>query len=307
MNKPWEQQLAKQAELTAIYTALIDLQLYASHVIEVDSPSSQAKDLRLLQLRHDMYCPECKKSSTFSSSPLPDDLAHADAESESPKSVFKSYEAKLTPFNWSSRFTLRMVCARANHSVDMYFASGMRPLTVHLDRPGELKFRWTITKVGQTPSLRDFQLGELKEIEDAMTMSQRREFVQAISTGAHGFSVAACVYYRRVFEQLLNEARDEYGLANNITDLNEFDNRYTDEKIRILADHLPPFLVEHPQLYGILSKGVHQLTEEECASELPTLRLAIEVILKEKAAATKAKKLRAEASKLLAQVGDRLK
>jgi hypothetical protein len=50
----------------------------------------------------------------------------------------------------------------------------------------------------------------------------------------------------------------------------------------LLAAHLPPFLVEHPQLYGILSRGVHELTEQECLANFDALKVAIDVILDEK-------------------------
>ncbi len=54
------------------------------------------------------------------------------------------------------------------------------------------------------------------------------------------------------------------------------------EKIALLSDHLPVFLVENRSLYGILSKGVHDLTEEECLSFFPAVKVAIELILDDK-------------------------
>jgi hypothetical protein len=40
--------------------------------------------------------------------------------------------------------------------------------------------------------------------------------------------------------------------------------------------------VEHKVLYAILSKGIHELSEEECLQAFPVVRLGIELILDEK-------------------------
>ena len=52
-----------------------------------------------------------------------------------------------------------------------------------------------------------------------------------------------------------------------------------DEKISLLKGHLPDFLVQNRNLYGVLSIGVHTLGEAECLAAFPAVRLAIELIL----------------------------
>ena len=52
-----------------------------------------------------------------------------------------------------------------------------------------------------------------------------------------------------------------------------------EERISLLKDHLPEFLVQNRGLYGILSTGVHSLSESACLSSFPAVRLAIELIL----------------------------
>ena len=37
-----------------------------------------------------------------------------------------------------------------------------------------------------------------------------------------------------------------------------------DEKIVMLRTELPQFLVDNREWYGLVSKGIHELTEEEC-------------------------------------------
>jgi hypothetical protein len=55
-----------------------------------------------------------------------------------------------------------------------------------------------------------------------------------------------------------------------------------DEKIKILREHLPSFLVENRGLYSILSTGIHELSEEECLKYFESVKIGIEQILDEK-------------------------
>lgn len=54
------------------------------------------------------------------------------------------------------------------------------------------------------------------------------------------------------------------------------------ERIGVLKSYLPSFLVEHRGMYSILSKDIHELSEEECLEMFPAVRLGIELILDEK-------------------------
>lgn len=62
-------------------------------------------------------------------------------------------------------------------------------------------------------------------------------------------------------------------------DENDFNRSDFKEKINILKDHLPKILVENRNLYGILSKGIHELEEEECLEIFPLVNMGIELIL----------------------------
>lgn len=54
-----------------------------------------------------------------------------------------------------------------------------------------------------------------------------------------------------------------------------------DEKIKCFEDELPRFLVENKIIYGILSKGIHELIEKECLQHFETVKDAIFFILEE--------------------------
>ena len=51
-----------------------------------------------------------------------------------------------------------------------------------------------------------------------------------------------------------------------------------------LQSRLPLFLVENRALYSILSKGVHELSEDVCMKYFEVVRTAIELILDERLA-----------------------
>ena len=57
-----------------------------------------------------------------------------------------------------------------------------------------------------------------------------------------------------------------------------------EERIDALRDHLPDFLVENRKIYSILSKGIHELTEEDCAEAFSSIELGIKLILDEEIA-----------------------
>lgn len=52
-----------------------------------------------------------------------------------------------------------------------------------------------------------------------------------------------------------------------------------DEKIEALKPYLPEVLVANKNIYGIVSKGIHELSEEECREMFPYIKAGIELIL----------------------------
>ena len=48
-----------------------------------------------------------------------------------------------------------------------------------------------------------------------------------------------------------------------------------------LKDYLPETLVKNRNIYSILSKGIHTLTEDECLGYFSTIHLGIKLILDE--------------------------
>lgn len=160
-------------------------------------------------------------------------------------------------------FEHTMICSR-NREHQLYFVCRVRGRTIQ--------------KVGQFPSLATLNLYDSRQYSQVLPKDLFRELTKAIGLAAHGVGVGSLVYLRRIFESLVEQAHQEARRTPG-WDEDQFAQGRMNEKILSLSAYLPPFLVEHRALYGILSKGVHELTEEECLKAFPVVKLGIEIIL----------------------------
>lgn len=138
-----------------------------------------------------------------------------------------------------------------------------------------------LQKIGQFPSIADFHISQIKKYDKVLAKDKLKEFTRGIGLAANGVGIGSFVYLRRIFEGLIEEAHLK---AKAISDWDE--DNYTlqkmSERIELLKDHLPAFLVENKSLYGILSVGIHSLKEEDCLAYFETVKVGIELILDEK-------------------------
>ncbi len=137
-----------------------------------------------------------------------------------------------------------------------------------------------LQKIGQYPSLADLAVPDLQKYRSVLGDEKFRELTRAVGLASHGVGVGAFVYLRRIFEALIKKARDQAATEQGWAD-EAFENARMDEKIAILKQHLPKFLVDNRKLYGIMSMGVHTLSESECLETFPVVRVGIELILDE--------------------------
>lgn len=138
-----------------------------------------------------------------------------------------------------------------------------------------------IIKIGQYPSVADFHLGEVKQYKKVISQEKLKEFTRAIGLAANGIGIGSFVYFRRIFEYLIEEAFNEAKKDGTLKE-DEFSKARMDEKIDLLHSYLPKFLVENRSLYSILSLGIHELDEITCLTHFETVKVGIEIILDEK-------------------------
>jgi hypothetical protein len=137
-----------------------------------------------------------------------------------------------------------------------------------------------IFKIGQYPSHADFSIPSIKKYRKVLKPEDYEELHRGVGLVTHGVGIGAFVYLRRIFEKLIAAARDKESKDAN-WDQGAYEKSRMSEKIELLKHQLPEFLVEQKSLYGILSKGIHELSEQDCLEAFPIVQLGIELILDE--------------------------
>ncbi|TWJ42202.1 hypothetical protein [Bacillus licheniformis] len=237
----------------------LDLGLYQPLTINEENAKIIESYLRHpSRIQFDCYCVECKKESTFKFHNQRGSLPEYNIHNNPPKSVDR---------------------IKSNMPIDLIFRCQRNEL--HLFYFSLLIRGNKVTKIGQYPSLADLQLHKIDKYRKILN-DDYRDFSKAIRLNSQEIGAGSFVYLRRIFENLIEEARRTAASQESQWDNTIFDRSKVDEKIKLLKNYLPEFLVQNRQLYAILSKGIHELTEKECLDLFPNVQLAIELILDEK-------------------------
>lgn len=138
-----------------------------------------------------------------------------------------------------------------------------------------------IQKIGQTPSLATIHSKDLQKYRKVVPREYLKELNMAYGLASHGVGVGSFIYLRRVFELLVEDARELASKDEGWVQKLYVESRMK-EKIILLSKFLPSFLVENAGIYSILSKGIHELSEKECLDYFPLMKTGIELILEEK-------------------------
>lgn len=137
----------------------------------------------------------------------------------------------------------------------------------------------SIIKIGQYPSIADMEKNNLKKYSKILSKEKFKELKTAVGLHSHGVGIGAFVYLRRIFEDII------FSCANKEKELpSEFKTSKMEKKIELLKDKLPLILVETKHLYSILSKGIHELEENECVENFDIILMGIKFILDEELA-----------------------
>lgn len=183
-------------------------------------------------------------------------------------------------FQFSEPWYVTLRCGRYNDEIE---------IMVLLDAEEH-----TIMKVGQYPTIANMHKAQIKHYKSVLSDNEMKEFTRAIGLAANGVGIGSFVYLRRIFENLIEEAYKQ-ALSSGDAEEEAFARMRMDERIGALKDYLPKTLVEIKQIYGILSKGIHELSEQECLAYFEAMRTGIEIILDDKLEQRKREEKRAKA------------
>ena len=258
------------ADQTKLAEFFFSTPLYRSIDIS-DDLSTKALFMGYNKFRVDGYCSYCKKDTTF--------------ESVGIKSIAFLSETQVDELKKQSGiFRVEIRCARVPIHAPIYF--------IYLAND-------KAQKIGQYPSLADIAIDEASVYKKYLDNIDARELHRAIGLAAHGVGIGSFVYLRRVFERLIKRRFDEYKASEGWED-STFRTISMEEKISLLKDHLPHFLVENKRIYSILSLGVHELSEEQCLAFFDALKLSIKFILEDDKKKREELELREAAKKAIA-------
>lgn len=137
-----------------------------------------------------------------------------------------------------------------------------------------------IEKVGQYPSVADIHIAQIRQYSKVLGKQYLRDFTRAIGLAANGVGTGSFVYLRRIFEHLVDELSKE-AIAKGEINPQEYTTSKMDNKLKMLENYLPEVLKDNKPLYGVLSKGIHELSEEDCLKYFTVVRQIIELILDE--------------------------
>lgn len=254
----------------------LEIPLY-KEIVVTETNSQQVFELLEFNGTIDAHCIYCKKESVFQNSVRPDwDFGgfQYNIEGESERYIQTSY-----------------VCTRNDaHEYRTYFR-----LCDSI-----------IQKVGQFPSVADLQIPQIQKYRKLLGNGKHREFTRAIGLAAHGVGIGSFVYLRRVFEGLIEEAHSAT-FQHPGFDEEKYELGRIEDRILLLKDSLPRFLVQHRSIYRILSKGIHELGEEECLEYFNPVRVGIELILDQKVKEIERKEKERKANQTISKIAGRLK
>lgn len=134
-----------------------------------------------------------------------------------------------------------------------------------------------IIKIGQYPSVADLATPEIVKYKSVLD-KQYLEFSKAVGLFAHGIGIGSFVYLRRIIEKLIYDKYEKFANEIKVPE-EEFKHLKFEDKIAVLRNHIPATLEKSKSIYSIVSKGIHELSEEECISMFPIVRTGIELIL----------------------------
>lgn len=209
-------------------------------------------------------------------------------------------------FNYGQLFKISIKCLRYGNVITFY---GSYIPTQEPDEDGDLfnvSKTGTLMKIGQNPALIAFETPKIKHFKKVLTKDNHYELLRAIGLASHGVGIGSFVYVRRIFENLIEEAHQK-AISSEGWDDETYRRSRMNDKINLLKEYLPDFLVSNQSLYGIISKGIHELSEQECLAYFDTILLGIERILEAKIELDNKKARDLEAVKKIEELKNKLK
>lgn len=167
----------------------------------------------------------------------------------------------------------------------------------------------SIQKIGQGPRISAVVRPDLERYRHELSADDMSELKRAVELSSHDVHIGAYVYIRRILERLVE------GVVARLSDEGKLNEREVarirelrfEDRIKEIRQEVPDALVENRKMYGILSRGIHELSEEDCGRFFPVLLAGIRLILDERSHLRDLETRRKEISTARRRIEDELK
>lgn len=235
---------------------LVDMPMYKINTLSGDVGDALLQIMRMNEAFR-CYCNDCKTESVFSGE-LSNNLRYV--------SNLNLLNCENGPTELS--FEKRFICQLHNDHV----------ITLSFKVIGS-----SIQKIGQYPSVADMQSAKYARYQKPLGKAEFAELKKANLLHSFSMNIGAFIYLRRIIENLVLAAYQD-NKSECDQECGNFAGLHFDKKVKMLSKYLPPFFTNNPHIYGLISKGVHELSEEECAEYYEMLLSGVLMILEEKEA-----------------------
>ena len=226
---------------------LINKPLYAKvHISDIQS--ERMEELLNFQavLEFDLYCASCKQVTPWK-------IAEYKVQVIGGGSVGR-YRGSPPPLKVH---VVKAVCLRKQH---FYI------YVLHFDK-------MVLQKIGQKPSMADIAFGQLKGL-GTVDPQDRAEMGRALGLFAHDTPLGAFVYLRRVFERMIGRAHESY-TAENGGPIPGWADLRMGQRVTALGPSLPKEVSQNAGVFGLLSKGIHELSDGQAETLFPLVKAVI--------------------------------
>lgn len=279
---------------------IITSSLYAEYTIENNPELEQLVQIFNKQDRFEMFCPECGDKKVFMYDGGFSDVTVKNICNglHSPGSLTATSYIKYDPLENTDHMYFRFKCSlNESHKLEYFF----------------VKRGSKIIKVGQYPSSADIDLPQASRYSAILGRQYYNELKRSIGLHSHGIGIGSFVYLRRIIEKLVYDTFKEAEAAGVLTEQQfeyQADGQHRngmEEKIKLLKGFLPDLITDQPKIYGVVSKGIHELSEEECMKYFQVLKDGIVMILDDIVAKKEKERAAAEYKKSLNEILSKIK
>jgi hypothetical protein len=259
--------------------------LYSDVSIDPKRDFDYLRSLRYGAQQFDAHCTYCCKGATFRTF---GDRSDPELKQLAQHATFNTHakDRLRRLILEEGQFTLHLRCSRNPNHLYSYFFNYDEKIA-------------KIQKIGQMPSLEDVAGSDIERYRKILG-SDFIELRKATGLFAHGIGIGSFVYLRRIFEGLVENARTRAETSGK--DAADFSAMRMTERIDALSEHLPRAVVKYKEAYGILSKGIHELSEEECKRYFPAIRAAVIMMLEQRYEAAEKARVESELDRAISAI-----